>query len=349
MKRSICVAAVALLAAQTFFAQTLTRAQERVKATAQNVPEIPYESVPNFIKLPPNTYFGEVEGVATNSKGHIFAYTRSYDTRLFEFDQTGKFVREIGKGLYGFQFAHAVRVDSHDNIWAVDEGTNMITKFSPEGKVLMVLGHRPESGEVPVTAGFGVAPPPAEPYTFNRETDVAFDPQGDIFVSDGYGNSRVVKYDKNGRYITSVGTRGTELGQFNLPHTIATDAKGNVYVGDRSNNRIQVLDNDLRPKAAYTNVGQPWAVCITPGPHQYLYSSNSYPDSNNSELAKVTGEIYKMELDGTIIGKFGKPGKQWGEFSTVHEIDCRGGNDLYVAEINGWRVQKVVLQPKGSK
>src|SRR6185437_13871605 len=152
-------------------------------------------------------------------------------------------------------------------------------------------------GDIPVTAGFGVAPPPAEPYTFNRETDVAFDPQGNIFVSDGYGNSRVVKYDKNGRYITSVGTRGSEPGQFNLPHTIATDAKGNVYVGDRSNNRIQVLDNDLKPKAVYDKVGQPWAVCITPGPHQYPYSSNSYPDSNNSELAQVTGEIYKMELD----------------------------------------------------
>ena len=102
MKRSICVAAVALLAAQTFFAQTLTRAQERVKAKAQNVPEIPFDSVPNFLKLPPNLYLGEGIGVATNSKGHIFVYTRSQDTRLFEFDQNGNFVREIGEGLYGF-------------------------------------------------------------------------------------------------------------------------------------------------------------------------------------------------------------------------------------------------------
>jgi sugar lactone lactonase YvrE len=348
MNRScnVCLVAVALLSTQNFFAQTLTRAQERAKAKAQNVPDIPYESVPNFLKLPPGTYFGEVVGVATNSKGHVFAYTRSYNTRLFEFDQTGKFVKEIGQGLYGFAFAHAVRVDPQDNIWAVDEGTNMIIKFSPEGKVLMLLGHRPESGEVPVTPGFGVAPPEAEPYTFNRQTDVAWDPQGNIFVSDGYGNSRVVKYDKNGRFITSVGSKGSEPGQLNIPHTLAADAKGNVYVGDRTNSRIQVFDNDLKPKAIYDQVGAPWAVCITPGPHQYLYSSNSNPDNNNAEIMAVTGEVYKMELDGTILGKFGKAGKKLGEFSTIHEMDCRSENEIYTAEINRWGVQKIVLHPK---
>ncbi|HWZ30976.1 MAG TPA: peptidyl-alpha-hydroxyglycine alpha-amidating lyase family protein [Bryobacteraceae bacterium] len=348
MKKSqrICLAVLALLSMPNFFGQTLTRAQERAKAKAQNVPEIPYESAPNFLKLPTGVYFGEVVGVATNSKGHVFVYTRSYDTRLLEFDQAGKFVKEIGEGVYGFAFAHAVRVDSQDNIWAVDEGTNMIVKFSPEGKVLMVLGHRPESGEVPVTPGFGVAPPAAEPYTFNRQTDVAFDPQGNIFVSDGYGNSRVVKYDKNGRYITSAGSRGSEPGQLNLPHTLTADAKGNIYVGDRSNSRIQVFDNDLKLKTVYDQVGAPWAVCITPGPHQYLYSSNSNPDNNNSEIMAVTGEVYKMELDGTILGKFGKPGKQLGEFSTIHEMDCRSENEIYTAEINRWGVQKIVLHPK---
>jgi DNA-binding beta-propeller fold protein YncE len=324
----------------------LTRAQQRAKAKAQNVPEIAYEAVPNFIKMPPNLYLGEGIGVATNSKGHVFIYTRSQDTRLFEFDQTGKFLREIGQGLYGFQFAHAVRVDPQDNIWAVDEGTNMIIKFNPQGKVMMVLGRRPEAVEgVLVTPGFGGPVPPPEPYVFNRPTDVAWDAAGDIFVSDGYGNSRVVKYDKNGRFISSVGTRGSEPGQLNLPHTMATDAKGNVYVGDRSNSRVQVFDNDLKFKAIYDQVGAPWALCITPGPHQYLYVSNSYPDSNNAELAAVTGEIYKMELDGTILGKFGKAGKQVGEFSTVHELDCHSENELMTAEITMWRVQKIVLHP----
>jgi sugar lactone lactonase YvrE len=334
------------IAAAMLCGQNLTPAQQRAKAKAQNVPEIPYESVPNFLKLPPNLYLGEGIGVATNSKGHVFVYTRSQDTRLFEFDAKGTFIREIGEGLYGFAFAHAVRVDPQDNIWAVDEGTNMVIKFTPDGRVAMVLGHRPESIDVPLTLGFGTPPPPAEPYTFNRPTDVAWDPAGNIFVSDGYGNSRVVKYDKNGRFIASVGSRGSELGQLNLPHTMATDAKGNVYVGDRSNSRIEVFDNDLTPRKIYDQVGAPWAMCITPGQHQYIYSSNSNPDNNNSEISAVTGEVYKMELDGTIVGKFGKAGKQLGEFSTIHELDCHSENELFASEITMWRVQKILLHPK---
>lgn len=327
--------AVVIICAAPLFAQT--------KPKAQNVPEIAFDSVPNFLKMPPNLYLGEGIGVATNSKGHIFVYTRSQLTRLFEFDATGRFVREIGEGLYGFAFAHAVRVDAQDNIWCVDEGSNMVIKFSPDGRVAMVLGRRPE----PADSGLGLAAPapgssPGQ-YTFDRPTDVAWDAAGNIFVSDGYGNSRVVKYDKNGRFIAAVGTKGAANGQLNLPHTIAADAKGNVYVGDRSNGRIQVFDNDLTFKTTYDNVGAPWAVCITPGPHQYLYSSNSFPDSNNYDLAASSGEIYKMELDGTVLGKFGAPGKQSGGFATVHEIDCRNPNELLISEITAWRVQKIIL------
>jgi sugar lactone lactonase YvrE len=341
MKTKTCLVGALLACAVPQFAQTpaegLTQAQLNARAKAQNVPEIPFESAPNLLKLPPNLYLGEGIGVATNSKGHIFVYTRSQATRLFEFDAKGNYLREIGEGLYGFVFAHAVRVDPQDNIWAVDEGSNMVIKFNPEGRVLMVLGRRPEPGEA--------APTGPEPYRFDRPTDVAWDAAGNIFVSDGYGNSRVVKYDKNGRFIASVGSKGSAQGQLNLPHTIATDAKGNVYVGDRSNSRIQVFDNDLTFKAIYDQVGAPWAVCISPGPHQYLYSSNSNPDSNNSLISAVTGEIYKMELDGTILGKFGHAGKKLGEFSTVHEIDCRNENELLVSEIIAWRVQKLTLHP----
>ncbi len=321
----------------------LTPAARALRAKAQNVPEIPFKSVPNLLKFPRNLYLGEGIGVATNSKGHIFVYTRSQATRLFEFDANGNFLREIGAGLYGFVFAHSVRVDSQDNIWAVDEGSNMVIEFNPEGRVVMTLGRRPE----PLDA-LAVPPPPASAanpgkYTFSRPTDVGWDPAGNIFVSDGYGNSRVVKYDKNGKYITSIGTKGSAPGQFNLPHTLAVDAKGNVYVGDRSNHRIQVLDDDLKFKAIYNNVGAPWEVCISPGPHQYLFSSNSFPDTNDSTLATVTGEVYKMELDGTIVGKFGKAGKQLGEFSGLHEIDCRNPNQLYISEIQLWRVQKLIF------
>jgi DNA-binding beta-propeller fold protein YncE len=342
---SICLALAAWTCATPVFAQSndgLTPAQLAARAKARDIPEIPFESAPDFLKLPPNLYLGEGIGVATNSKGHIFVYTRSQATRLFEFDAKGVFVREIGEGLYGFVFAHAVRVDPQDNIWVVDEGSNMVIKFNPQGRVAMVLGRRPEpfDGPPPLT------PPTAEPYEFGRPTDVCWDPAGNIFIADGYGNSRVVKYDKNGRFIKSVGSKGSQPGQLNLPHTIAADAQGNIYVGDRSNSRIQVFDNDLNLKTMYDNVGAPWAICITPGPHQYLYSSNSNPDANNSLIAAVTGEIYKMELDGAILGKFGHSGKKLGEFSTVHEIDCRNENELLVSEITAWRVQKLTLHPR---
>jgi len=348
----VLLCAVTELARAQAPAEGLTQAQLNARAKAQNVPEIPYESVPNFLKLPANLYLGEGIGVATNSRGHIFVYTRSQATRLFEFDQKGNYIREIGEGLYGFLFAHAVRVDPQDNIWTVDEGTNMVIKFNPEGRVIMLLGRRPESVEGLLATPAPTAPvPPAQPYMFNRPTDVAWDAAGNIFISDGYGNSRVVKYDKNGRFITSVGTKGSAPGQLNLPHSIATDAKGNVYVADRTNRRIQVFDNDLTFKTIYDQVGAPWALCVTPGAHQYLYSSNSNPDNNNADISAVTGEIYKMELDGTILGKFGKAGKQLGSFGTVHAIDCRNENEITVSEITAWRVQRLMLHPqaKGSK
>ena len=159
--RRTCLSAAILLAIPLFAqAQNLTPAALAARAKAQNVPEIPYESVPNLLKFPPNLYLGEGIGVATNSKGHIFVYTRSQRTRLFEFDQKGNYVREIGEGLYGFVFAHAVRVDSQDNIWAVDEGSNMVIKFNPEGRVVMTLGRRPEPTDAWPRAPAGPRPIP---------------------------------------------------------------------------------------------------------------------------------------------------------------------------------------------
>src|ERR1041384_1367022 len=130
---TLAIAAVTLLLASPIFGQAN-------KAKAQNVPEIPYDSAPNFLKLPPNLYLGEAMGVATNSKGHVFVFTRSANTRLFEFDQNGAYVREIGEGNYGFEFAHSVRVDPEDNVWVVDEGSNMVIKLNPAGRVVMGLG-----------------------------------------------------------------------------------------------------------------------------------------------------------------------------------------------------------------
>ena len=311
---------------------------------AQNVPEIAYDSAPNLLKLPTDIFLGEAAGVAQNSKGHMFVFTRSGETQLFEFDQEGNYVREISSRNYAFAFAHTVRVDPQDNVWAVDEGTNMIVKFNPAGKIVMTMGRRPESAEGDVPGGFnfhpvlaGDPPRPAQPYSFSRETDVAWDDAGDIFVADGYGNSRVVKYDKEGKFIKSIGSniKGKEPGQFSTPHTIATDAKGNVYVGDRGNSRIQVFDNNLTLRAVWTGVGAPWAICITPGPKQYLYSSDA------------VGPVYKLDLDGHVLGKFGTAGKQMKQFGWIHEMNCTSENELLVGELLNWRVQKLTIHPQG--
>src|SRR5216684_3154645 len=330
--------ALAVLAAVPALAQR--------KATIENVHEIEFSTVPNLLKLPPGEYLGESVAVATNSKGHIFVYHRSANTRLFEFDQTGKFLKEIGAGYYGFEFAHSVRVDKDDNIWTVDEGTNMVTKFSPEGKVLLVLGRRPPAVDGPVV--FPAGPnPPAQKYIFCRPTDVGWDPQGNIFVSDGYCNNRVVKYDKSGRFVAQAGSEkpGKGLGEFNLPHGLQVDERGNVWVADRTNIRYQVLDNNLKPIREITNLGVGWTLCISPGPHQYVFHSNSNPNGNAPGSWDITGEIYKTELDGTVIGKFGKPGKVAPGFQVVHMMDCRNPNEIVLGEIESWRVQKFILQP----
>jgi hypothetical protein len=342
------VIAAALLA-------TGSRLPAQTKALATNVAVIPHEAVPNFFKNPAGIYTGENMGISTNSKGNIYIYHRAGETRLFEYSAQGQFIREIGRGVYSAAFAHSVRVDAQDNIWTVDEGTDMITKFSPEGKVLMTIGRR----EDPVNAqgnmpGQGRYHGRNEKYRFGRETDVAFDQQGN-FVSDGYNDARVVKYDKNGRFVKAAGKLGRGNLEFNTPHSIATDFQGNVYVGDRGNARVQVLDNDLNWKANYPNVGNPWAVCVSGGPgpknpgKQYLYVSNSWQDSAPAAGVDITGEVYKMELDGTIIGKFGKAGKGVGEFATIHQMDCRDPDIIYTAEINDWRAQKILLKPQSMK
>ncbi len=334
---------------------------------AQQPPEIRFHSVPDFLKLPPDLYLGEAVGVAVDSKGHIFVFSRGNSTgpayaasgaQLLEFAPDGKFIREIGHKLYAWSFAHSVKVDRDDNIWAVDKGSDMVIKFNPEGRVVMVFGRKQEASDEG-TGPLKHPKPPLPPVDgmFRQVTDVAWDAADNAYISDGYVNSRIAKVDKDGNWLKSFGEPGDQPGQFNVPHSIAIDAQNHIYVADRGNRRIQVFDvegkflrqftidvpipPDARPaignkpaQAAGTmGPGAPWAICITPGPNQILYSSDAYP-----------GRIYKLTLDGKVLGMLGKAGKQLGQFGWIHQIACPSENELYVSEILNWRVQKLVLE-----
>ncbi len=325
-----------------------------VPAVAQvDAPEIKFDSVPNALQLPAGLYLGEVGGVATNSHGDIFVYTRTGHptvsigssrpfahggSRVFEFDPSGKFVREVGKNSYGFMYAGQVRVDPRDNVWVVDQMSNMVIKFDPQRRVAMLLGRKDESVRIPARppSGSGAGQPTD---LFNGPTDVAWDAAGNIFVADGVGNARVAKFDKDGKFVKSWGKRGSGPGEFANVLSIAVDPEGNVYAADGGNRRIQVFDNNGELKTSFTNVGNAQALCITKGPNPVLYVSNSNPPDDIDR----DGEIYKMRLDGTITGKFGRAGKLPKEFGTVNSIDCRSGNTLYVGEVGNLRVQKLVL------
>ena len=332
------------------------------------VPEIAYDADANFLKLPDNLYFGEVAGVAVNSQGHVYAFSRggtvgpafgAAAAQLFEFDKNGNFVREIGRNLYAFSYAHAVRVDPQDNIWVVDKGSDMIVKLTPQGRVAMVFGRKKEASDEAAPWTRVTPPRPAVNGQFRQPTDVTWDQQGDIFISDGYINSRVAKFDKNGDWVKSWGDKGTKEGEFDTPHSIASDRSGNIYVADRGNRRIQVFNADgvFERAISVTNVpvppdakpamgnpipaeatgtqapGAPWAICITPGPNQVMFVSDAYP-----------GRIYKLSLDGKVLGVLGKSGKQPKQFGWIHEMACPSEHELYVAELLNWRVQKLTLR-----
>lgn len=358
MKRFALALSICLAAPLSLFAQ------------GQAVPEIAFDSVPNFLKLPPDMYLGETAGVAVNSKGHVFVFSRSNTTgpafgasaaQLLEFSPDGTYLREIGHNLYAWSFAHSVKVDQEDNVWVADKGSDMVIEFNPAGRVKMVFGRKQEAADEGTGPVKHVKPPlPPVDGMFRQVTDMTWDNAGNTYISDGYINSRVAKVDKNGKWLMSFGEPGDGPGQFNTPHSIAADAAGNIYVADRGNRRIQVFDGNgkflrqitidvpfdyasataaigKKPAEDATGTmasGSPWAVCITPGPHQVLYAADAFP-----------GRIYKLSLDGKVLGVLGGTGKQLKQFGWIHEMACPSENVLFVAELLNWRVQKLVLHP----
>ena len=315
--------------------EALEKASPRLQVT---------EEILNLV-VPGHT-IGEAVGVAKNSKGNLFVFTRSGNagpakgataSQLFEFDPNLKFVKQWGQDNYAASFAHTVRVDKDDNVWMTDEGANMIVKFNPQGQVAMVLGRKTEAidylerfterGEkdenrTPV-GGAG---------TFGRPTDVTWDSQGNIYVSDGYNNSRLAKMGKDGRWIKAVGTRGAGPDGFNTVHGITADARNNIYVADRGNRRIKVYDTDLNLKTMFTNVGAPWSVCVSPGATQYLFSG----DGN--------GKLYKLDLQGNLLG-WAQTSEGHGQSGClVHEIHCESENVIIKGDCSTWTVEKITIK-----
>ncbi len=333
-----------------------------------DVPQIRFDASANFLKLPPNLYLGEVAGVAVNAQQHVFVFSRGNSTgpaygataaQLLEFGPQGQFIREIGKNLYAWSYAHAVKVDKNGNIWAIDKGSDMIVKFDPRGRVVMVFGRKKEASDEAGPWTHVTPPRPAINGQFRQPTDVTWDREGNIFISDGYINSRVAKFDKEGHWVKQWGSAGNNPGQFNTPHSLATDNEGNIYVGDRGNRRIQVFNTNgdyLReikidvpvpdnaqpwmgerpgPQTSLSmQSGAPWAICITPGKKQFLYAADGFP-----------GRIYKLSLSGEVLGVLGSSGHMPKEFGWIHEMACPSENEIYVAEILNWRVQKLKLYP----
>ena len=292
----------------------------------------------------PNQTIGEAVGVAKNRAGHLFVFSRTGKTAtvkgsaasmLFEFDPSLKFVKEWGPNNYAAGFAHTVRVDREDNIWMVDEGSNMVVKYRPDASVAMTLGRKDEPLdwlERFVEEGHHLeGTPPARPGVFNRPTDVTWDTQGNIFVSDGYNNSRVAKFDKNGNWVKAVGERGAAPNQFNTPHGITADAKGNVYVADRGNRRVQVFDSDLNPVRIIEGMGAPWTLCTNPGANQFLFSG----DGN--------GKIYKMSLDGKLLGWAQTSANHGQNGCLIHELHCESDTVLYKGDCSTWTVEKISI------
>jgi hypothetical protein len=381
----ILLVLLALVAAGTAWRPLVGTSVSAQQIQNLDVPKIAFESVPDYFKYPATMNLGEILGVAVNSKGQVLMLNHpgsatsgpvygNATTQLLEFDPNGRFVREIGHGVYGLAYAHGVRYDKYDNLWVVDKGAHTAIRFNPAGYVTLNLGRRPEGLDDPEELyyrgnGLGRGGNPGRPAAehvdglFRSPTDIAWDSDDNIYISDGYVNSRVAKFDKRGNWIKSWGSRGTggpqateNPGQFNTPHNIGVDRQNNVYVADRGNRRIQVFDRDgtfkrfLLLNAPYDkkrhpvlgnlnpnppDETQPWTICITQGATQYLYTSDQEP-----------GRIYKMTLDGKIVGMLGESGRDLGQFNWIHSIACPSEDLLYVADMNNWRVQKLLLRPE---
>jgi sugar lactone lactonase YvrE len=272
-----------------------------------------YRVVANWPQLPSGYAFGQVSAVAPDGHGEVFVFHRG-EHPIVVFDRAGKFLRSFADGLV--TKAHGLRFDSHGNVWTTDVGNHTVRKFSHDGKLLMTLGTEGKAGD--------------SPEQFDQPADVAFGAHDEIFVADGYGNSRVVKLNSDGKFLQSWGKKGTGDGEFNVVHAVAVDAHGSVYVGDRENNRIQIFRADGAFQSKWDTFGAPFGLFLDAPRQQFLIA-----DGRAHRCLVLDGH-------GKTLETWGTQGKLPGQFDLPHSISMDTDGAVYVTEITGQRVQKFV-------
>jgi len=315
----VCAAAISLCAVAPM------NAQGRIGAPA--IPQLPFHLMENFFHYPAHSILGRVSGIAVGPSGNIIALNRGYHPVL-EFNSEGTFVRSWGEGSSMFAGAHQVRFDPQGNLWYGDAADDIIYRFDSEGRTVGTLGTNPE----PWTWQTHVIERAARGKTaFYQETDIGWSKDGSIFVSDGYGNSRVVKFDKDGNFVKAWGERGGQPGNFNTAHSLVVDNNDVIHVADRGNSRIQSFDTEGNLKAVWDLPTAPWALCLTKGPTQVMFVGS-------------VGRVYKMDLTGKILGVFGRPGRMVGTIDSIHALACPDENTVYLANLYASRLDKWVGQ-----
>jgi sugar lactone lactonase YvrE len=288
----------------------------------QSGPPLPYQVVRDWPQLPEGWNFGEVAGVDVDEADNVWVYSRGPHP-VIQFDKSGKFLRSWPEPPT--RRAHGIRVGDDGNIWTVDVDAHRIIKWTPDGRVLMVLG-----------LASGSAGDENSQYAFNLPANLTFAPNGDFFVADGYGNSRIVKFNKDGEFLTKWGKKGTGDGEFDLVHDVALDAQGRLYVADRNNRRVQIFDQSGKFIGKWTDLGQVEGL-------YYVKSENAlYMCDGGSGKDNEIHRIIKVSLEGKVLGVLSEFGKTPGKLHVPHYLAVDSTGAIYVAEVRNWRVQKFV-------